>query len=95
MGELRCCPRCGLTVPKEGEYTAAQWEALRIWCVKSGSSAWRGDNKQRWWHQLRCRSCGVESCRQHWLIYAAFDAGYFDGTDGICPAGHRNVDVRT
>jgi hypothetical protein len=38
-----------------------------------------------------CRACQQNYCREHWECIVIMDEGFYDRSDGICPAGHRQV----
>ena len=38
-----------------------------------------------------CRSCRRSYCRDHWQRMVIMDEGFYDYSDGICPAGHRQM----
>lgn len=38
-----------------------------------------------------CRGCQQCYCRDHWEPFVLMDEGFYDCTDGICPAGHRQI----
>ncbi|HLQ54640.1 MAG TPA: hypothetical protein VK162_10235 [Streptosporangiaceae bacterium] len=38
-----------------------------------------------------CRGCRTCYCRYCWNALVLFDEGFYDCTDGICPAGHRQM----
>jgi len=38
-----------------------------------------------------CRHCQRSYCQDHWTTTVIMDDGFYDSTDGICPAGHRQM----
>jgi len=38
-----------------------------------------------------CRQCQQCYCRDHWLPIVILDEGFYDCTEGLCPAGHRQM----
>lgn len=38
-----------------------------------------------------CRKCKQCYCREHWMPIVIIDEGFYDYTDGLCPAGHRQI----
>jgi hypothetical protein len=42
---------------------------------------------------LWCYVCKHTYCRRHWVLMTVFESGYYDGTDGVCPEGHRSAEI--
>ena len=38
-----------------------------------------------------CVQCGRAYCAAHWQMSLAFDEGFYDCTDGVCPEGHEQM----
>lgn len=38
-----------------------------------------------------CRKCHLCYCRDHWTPIVIMDEGFYDYTEGLCPAGHRQI----
>jgi hypothetical protein len=38
-----------------------------------------------------CRDCRRCYCRDDWLTIVIMDEGFYDYTDGLCPAGHHQI----